>query len=439
MTRQETQMTQPTSTARSWWITGIAGMASFLDAAAIVATGTVLVLYRDSLGLTDAAIGQYSALLTIMIAVGAIVGGRTGDRFGRRRVFTVTMIIYALGALLVAVAPNLGLLAAGLVLIGFAAGADLPVSIAMISESAPDGKRGKMVAFTHVLWVGGVIFVNALSAIFGGLGAPGGRIMFATLFVISVVVLLLRARLPESRTWTAANDSRTEAIAVAREKGERHSDAASLRALLGTRYVVPLIAVGLFFAISNIAANTNGQFSQFLFVEVAGSTVQIASIINIVQALIGTGVIFITMKLMDTRYRMLGFAIGAVATVLAYGIPAAMGVTLPTLMLTAFLFAFGGNLAGEPIFKVWSQELFPTLHRSTAQGIMIAFTRVVAAAVALITPPLAAAGPQVLFTAITIASAVAMAIGLFWIPRIRRVDDFDPEVAAARARGESLV
>ncbi|MCR2792807.1 hypothetical protein NQ156_07000 [Microbacterium sp. zg.Y625] len=62
---------------------------------------------------------------------------------------------------------------------------------------------------------------------------------------------------------------------------------------------------------------------------------------------------------------------------------------------------------------------------------------------ALITPPLAAAGPQVLFIAITIGSAVAvalaLAIGMFWIPRMRRVDDFDPESAAARARGESLV
>ncbi|MCR2814560.1 hypothetical protein [Microbacterium jiangjiandongii] len=60
---------------------------------------------------------------------------------------------------------------------------------------------------------------------------------------------------------------------------------------------------------------------------------------------------------------------------------------------------------------------------------------------ALITPPLAAAGPQVLFIAITSGSAVAVtvAIGMFWIPRIRRVDDFDPESAAARARGESLV
>jgi len=428
-------MTHPQSAVRTWWITAIAGMASFLDAAAIVATGTTLVLYKDPLGLTDARIGQFSALLTIMIAIGAVIGGRLGDRFGRRRVFTLTMIAYVVGAAVVAASPASGFLAVGLVLVGFAAGADLPVSIAMISESAPDAKRGKMVAFTHVLWVGGVLFVNALGAIFGGLEAAGGRIIFGTLAAIAIIVLILRSKLPESRTWTAAHESRTDAIAVARERGEKFSDAGSLRALFASRYVVPLIAVGLFFAISNIAANTNGQFSQFLYVETAGSTVQVASIINIVQAIIGIGVLFLAMRLMDTRYRMLGFVIGAVATVLAYGIPALFGVTLPMLMLTALLFAFGGNLAGEPIFKVWSQELFPTLHRSTAQGIMIAFTRVLAAAVALVTPSLAVAGPQVLFGAITAASAIAMAIGLFWIPRIRKANDFDPATAAETARG----
>src|SRR5690606_38774168 len=121
-------MTRQQSAARSWWITGIAGMASFLDASAIVATGTVLVLYRDALALTDARIGQFSALLTTMIAVGAVIGGRAGDRFGRRRVFTLTMIAYVAGAAIVAVSPGSVPLAIGLVLIGFAAGADLPVS-----------------------------------------------------------------------------------------------------------------------------------------------------------------------------------------------------------------------------------------------------------------------------------------------------------------------
>ncbi|GAB3286237.1 MFS transporter [Pseudoclavibacter terrae] len=426
--------------ARSpWWVTIVAGMASFLDAAAIVATGTVLVLYRDEFDLTADSIGQFSALLTAMIAVGAIVGGRLGDRYGRRRVFTVTIIMYVLGAILLAAATTPVMIAIGLVLLGFAAGADLPVSIAMISESAPADRRGKLVSFTHVLWVGGILAVNAMGAIVGGMGATGGRIIYAVLAAIAIIVILLRTTLPESETWAAAQQTRTESIATARASGSAFRDAGALSSLLRSRYIVPLVAVGLFYAISNLAANTNGQFSQYLYVEVAGSTVQTASLINIAQAIIGIGALYITMRLVDTRYRMLGFSIGAALTLLAYGIPAIVGVNLPSLMLTALLFAFGGNLAGEPIFKVWSQELFPTLHRASAQGIMIAFTRIVAAAVALVTPALASAGPQALFAAITAASAVAMAIGLFWIPRIAKSDDFDPAAAADKIKKETIV
>lgn len=432
-------MSDRTRTRSPWWVTVVAGMASFLDAAAIVATGTVLVLYRDEFSLTDDNIGQFSALLTAMIAIGAIVGGRAGDRLGRRRVFTITIFMYVLGAVLLAAALSPAMIAVGLVLLGFAAGADLPVSIAMISESAPEERRGKLVSFTHVLWVGGILAVNAMGAIVGGMGATGGRIIYAVLAAIAVVVIFLRSSLPESKTWTAAQQSRTDSIATARATGTAYRDAGALSSLLRSRYIVPLVAVGLFYAISNVAANTNGQFSQFLYVEVAGSTVQTASLINIAQAIIGVGALLITMRLVDTRFRMLGFAAGAALTILAYGIPAIVGVNLPSLMLTALLFAFGGNLAGEPIFKVWSQELFPTLHRASAQGIMIAFTRIVAAAVALVTPALASAGPQILFGAITAASAVAMAIGFFWIPRIAKSDDFDPLTAAARTKEDSIV
>jgi len=51
-----------------------------------------------------------------------------------------------------------------------------------------------------------------------------------------------------------------------------------------------------------------------------------------------------------------------------------------------------GAFAFEAILKVWTQESFPTLLRSTAQGTIVSVARVLAAAIALVTPSLAAAG-----------------------------------------------
>ena len=59
--------------------------------------------------------------------------------------------------------------------------------------------------------------------------------------------------------------------------------------------------------------------------------------------------------------------------------PLVFGVTAVTLVVMGVLGALGGAIAGEPMYKIWSQELFPTSHRSTAQGITIAFARLVAA------------------------------------------------------------
>ena len=93
--------------------------------------------------------------------------------------------------------------------------------------------------------------------------------------------------------------------------------------------------------------------------------------------------------------------------VAAFAIPAVLGVTVPTLVTYGLLYGIAGIICGEPMYKVWSQELFPTQYRSSAQGITIAFTRVVAAVAALFTPLIIEYGPQVLFYFLITTTVVA--------------------------------
>ncbi|GLI26266.1 MFS transporter [Agromyces rhizosphaerae] len=421
-----------------WWIAVIAGMASFIDAGAIVATGTALVLFQDGLGVTGAQIGQFSALLTLTIAIGAFTGGRLGDRFGRRRVFTVTLIVFAIGAALSAMAWDPAVLYVSLALLGFGAGADLPVSMAMIAESAPDEKRGKMITFSHVLWMAGILAIIVMGIFIGGMGTTGGRILYGFLAVVAVIVLVLRATLPESAKWQAAHDRRTSAIEVAAAQGTTvEADPGAIRSLFRAPVLVPLIAVGLFYALVNVAANTNGQFSTYLYVNVAGSDVSTASALSLIAFGVSLVGMLTLMRLVDTRWRMRAFAVGAVFVLAAMAVPAIFGVTLFTLVLNGVLFAIGGAIAGEPMFKVWAQELFSTLSRSGAQGVMIAFTRVVAAGIALVTPAIIAAGPQVLYWFLFATSAVALAMGAFWIARMPRADLAEERAEAAEPAADA--
>ncbi|GAA1175399.1 MFS transporter [Nesterenkonia xinjiangensis] len=415
---------------RAWWTAGVAGMASYLDAGAIVTTGTALVLYQDELGITSGQFGQLSALLMVMIGIGALIGGNLSDRFGRRRVFTLTIMMYAVGALVLVAAPGVEALYVGILLLGFASGADLPPSLAMIAESAPENDEGKMVAFSHVLWMIAIPVVSVFGIIVGDMGATGARIMYGHLLVVALIVLALRMRLPESPLWMRRQ--------VAVQTGT--VDRSSLKDLFSRRWLPALTGVALFYAITNIAANTNGQFSTYMYVNVAGADVSTASAMSLVGLACSIAASLFLMRIVDTRYRMLGFALGTVTAVIACLVPAVVGVSILALVLFGVVYGIAGIVSGEPMFKVWSQELIPTAHRSTAQGISIAFARVVAAGVGLFTPLILDQSAELMFLFLAAVILVAGLIGFFWVARRPKVlqSEKDADTPAADASSHDL-
>lgn len=393
-----------------WRVAFASGLASYVDAGAIAGTGTALVVLQGPLGLTPAQIGQLSALLTIMIAVGSLVGGRLGDRFGRRRVFLATLSVYVVAAVILMLAPGITLLYIGLAVLGLAAGADLPVSMAMIAESAPEGKRGKMVTFTHVLWMAGILDVIIISIFFGNAGVLCAQIIYGHLAAVALIAIALRWGIKESRLWTESRNNPAD---------DERVDLTSLRTLFSPKLFAPLAATGLFYALVNIAANTNGQFSTYLFVNVAGLDVATASKLGLGILLLSVAGLFVMMRIVDTSKRHRIFVLAASLALVGLAVPLVFGVTAITLVIMGVFGALGGAVAGEPMYKIWSQELFPTSHRSTAQGITIAFARLVAAAAALVTPLIISAGPELLFLFLIVTSAAAYLIGIFWIFRMR--------------------
>lgn len=406
-------------TPNPWYVAVLSGMVSYLDAGAIVTTGTALVIFRQSFGIDDLQYGILSALLTIAIGVGALIGGPAGDRFGRKPVFLTTLTMFVIGTVLMILAPSTAWLYPGLLLLGFAAGADLPVSLSMIAEAATDANRGKMVSFTHILWMGGVIVVGFLGSVVGDMGLTGARILYGHLAVIAVVVLVLRMRLPESQAWINSRNLLTVSPDTPKGIG-------SLKLMLQPRYLGAMAATALFYALANIAANTNGQFGSLLYVEVAGASVSQASLINTLVTFVSAASLLLLMRVVDGPRRMVWFVAMSILALIAFLIPAISGITVAALVLFGVLYSIAGAVAGEPMYKVWSQELFPTQIRATAQSFTIAFARFVAAAVGVFTPSLITLGPSIVFYFMAVTSTIACAIGIFWIARMRKATDDDP-------------
>jgi inositol transporter-like SP family MFS transporter len=394
----------------AWRVATLAGMASYLDAGSIITSGGALVLYKERFGLSMGQIGVLSAILTFLFALGALLGGRLGDRFGRRRVFNTTMIGLAIGSALLVFATDAWMVYAGTMLVGFCIGADLPVSMTMIAEEAPPGFKGRLVAFSHVLWMAAIGTTFVLQTIVGGMGSLGGRIMWGHILLVSLLVLVLRAALPESREWVSANARRETGLA---EDGAL--DAGSLRLLFGRRFIGPLIALGLFYGVFNLAANTGGQFGTLLYTEGAKVSVSTAGFVNTVYLAVSICCAVVFLRVVDLPSRMTWFLLGGIVAVLAQTIPVVFGVNVVSLAAWQILQGIGGAFAGESMWKVWSQELFPTLLRSTAQGVTTFFTRVLAAVAALGTPYLIQDGPVTLFVTLTAAVAFTTLLGWFWI------------------------
>ncbi|GGY14205.1 MFS transporter [Massilia dura] len=400
----------------AWRVAILAGMASYLDAAAIITSGGALVLYKDHFGLSLGRIGQLSAVLTALFAIGALVGGRLGDRFGRRRVFTTTMIGLALGTAMLAFAPSLPVLVAGTVVVGFCIGADLPVSMAMIAEEAPPGFKGRLIAFSHVLWMAAIGTTYVLQIFVGGLGELGGRIMWGHVLAVALLVLALRTTLPESGEWTRARADADARVDTGPDADR--VDAGGIRQLFGGRFIGPFVALALFYGVFNLAANTGGQFGTLLYTEVARTSVSTAGLVNTAQLVVSFTAAILFMRTVDLPSRMTWFVLGGVLAVAGQLMPIVFGVNVFSLAAWQILQGIGGAFAGESMWKVWSQELFPTLLRSTAQGATTFFTRMLAAVAALGTPLLIESGPATLFTALAVAVSFTTALGWLYIRRL---------------------
>jgi inositol transporter-like SP family MFS transporter len=335
-------------------------MASYLDAGAIVTTGIALVLFAPSLGIGDGTLGALSGLLTLGFAVGAVVGGRLGDRYGRRRVYTATLLLFAVGTALLATAGAVAMLFAGVVLVGLAIGADLPVSLALIAEQAPAGEKGKMIVFSGMLWLLGILAPILLSIAVAPLGELGGRILYGQLLLVCVVVIVARMGLRESAEWAGKSD------AAARDGDEiRFSH---LGQLFRAPLVAAVLATGLYYAVWNLGANTFGQFGTFLLVQVAGADVQAASVLNLATFPVSIVAALVFMRVVDRPSRRTFFVGGTILNVVAFAVPLVLGFSATSFVVTMVCFGIGAGFCGESIYKVWSQELFPTLLRSTAQG-----------------------------------------------------------------------
>ena len=152
----------------------------------------------------------------IGMAIGASLGGLLADRFGRRQVFAITLLVYGLATGASALVGGLVALLVLRFFVGLGLGAELPVASTYVSEFAPARIRGRLIVILEAFWAVGW----TIAALIGYLVIPaseaGWRWAFALGAIPAVYALIVRWGLPESARWLERRGRHDAAEAVVR-------------------------------------------------------------------------------------------------------------------------------------------------------------------------------------------------------------------------------
>jgi MFS transporter, SP family, inositol transporter len=390
-------------------------MASYLDAGSIVALGAGLTAFQLQFGLSQGAVGALQAIgpNAIGCAIGAFIGGFLGDKLGRKRIYQWDLLVYAAGILCIAFAVNKEMLFLGTFIVGVAVGADVPTSLALVGEFAPDKARGKLLGFTQVAWCLGPAVVLWLAMAVAPLGFWGVRILFLHLFVVAMITWALRRGLAESARWKAA-------ASVGKDQVKALFSPANARAMIWT---------GTIYLFWNLTAGTAGAFSSYFNSILLGGNeadaakTQIVSTglasLSFVCTMLATVFIFMPFSDRSFRARKWLWGVGAIIQITAWAMLMFLPFTVPVVLVNTIMWGVGAALAGEAFYKVFSQELFPTMHRGTAQGITFGVARTLLGVWSIIAPTLInEKNPNFFALALMLSLFLLISgvVGFFWMP-----------------------
>ncbi len=117
------------------------GLGWMFDAMDVGLLSFILAALKADWGLTPGQMGWIGAINSIGMAVGAIMFGMMADRIGRKHVFVITLLLFAIASGLSAFATTLAVLMVLRFFIGMGLGGELPVASTYVSERVPAHER----------------------------------------------------------------------------------------------------------------------------------------------------------------------------------------------------------------------------------------------------------------------------------------------------------
>jgi len=132
-------------------------------------------------------------------AVGGLLGGALADRYGRKPLLMITIVVYSIGTLVSGMSIDFWTLLVSRAITGIGIGGEWAVAHALVGETVPPHVRGRYGSYLQ----SGSAFARFFASMMGNLAAPwiGWRLAFMVSAVPALVVLFIRQQMPESDVW----------------------------------------------------------------------------------------------------------------------------------------------------------------------------------------------------------------------------------------------
>ena len=328
-------------------------------------------------------------------AVGALLGGRLADLFGRRKLLIVTAIIFGAGGIVCAAATSPAILVLGRIIVGLGIGLASGTVPVYISEVSPADARGWQVSLFQLAITVGILLAYIVDYAFASI--QGWRWMFGLAVVPAAIFGMGMLFLPESPRWLARRGHQEKARAIlSRIRGTSdvsaemqeidrslaHADERGRLSDLFAPSVRPALVVGIGLAIFQQVTGINTViYYAPLIIQSAG----ISSESGAILATAGIGVVnvlmtIVAMWLIDRvgrRPLLLVGTAGMVATLGLLGLAFHMSgkssglVWLAVISMMVYVASFAISLG--PIFWLLISEIYPLKIRSSSEGLAAAF------------------------------------------------------------------
>jgi MFS family permease len=200
-----------------WLIVISLGATWILDGLEVTLAGALggILTRPETLGLTPARVGASATCYLAGAVIGALLFGYGTDRFGRKKLFFITVAVYLIGTALSAFSWNFWSYAFFRALTGAGIGGEYAAINSAIDELIPARVRGRVdLIINGSYWVGAALGAAATLVLLDPARVPiwlGWRCAFGIGATLGIIVIFFRRWIPESPRWLMIHGRNPEA------------------------------------------------------------------------------------------------------------------------------------------------------------------------------------------------------------------------------------